>query len=170
MAIINMNRTLVIIKPDAIQRRLTAPILERFESAGFYVARVKIHQFGKPVFEAHYNHIKAKVADPRIFQNTINWMSSIPLWYIDLRGKDAARKVKIMTGPTDPSKAPKGTIRGDFGIDTKEQADKELRSIYNLLHTSDPKDADKELRLFFNGLYRSFVLVSNFLTFHTDTK
>jgi len=163
MAILTVNRTLVIMKPDAIQRRLAPSILGRFEGAGLEVARIKIHQFSKPVFEAHYNHISGKVADPRIFQNMIAWMSSMPLQFIEFKGENAAAIVKQMTGPTDPSKAPKGTIRGDFGTDTKEQADKELRSIYNLLHTSDPEDADKELRLFFDCIHRTRVVVCNFL-------
>ena len=164
MNIYKINRTLVIMKPDAIQRQLTAPILRRFEDNGLVVARMKIHQFGKPVFEEHYKHIKAKVADQRIFHNVVDWMSSIPLLYIDLRGEDAARRVKEMAGPTDPSKAPTTTIRGEYGIDTKEKADKELRATYNLLHTSDPESAEKEIRLFFNGLYRSFILTYNFIT------
>ena len=154
-----INRTLVIMKPDSIQRRLTAPILARFEGAGLEVARVNIQQFGKPVFEEHYKHIRKKVVDPRIFHNVVAWMSSMPLWYIELKGENAAKIVKEMAGPTDPAKAPKGTIRGDFGIDTKEQADRELRATYNLVHTSDPENAERELKLFFDSIYRTRILI-----------
>jgi len=144
------NKTLVILKPDAIQRNLVVNILSRLQREDLHISKMKIKWMDKPLTEKFYGHVKEKVVDQRIFYNIVDYMGSTPLLFLVFEGNDVAKRVKMLAGATDPSKAAKGTIRGDFGIDTKEQADRELRPVRNLIHASDPEDAEKEIKMFFD--------------------
>jgi len=149
------ERTLVIIKPDAIERKLVCSLVSKFRNEKLDIVEMKFEKVEKSLFEKLYGHIRKKVVNERIFHDTVNFMSSVPLVFLVLEGKNAARRVKELAGATDPVKAKKGTIRGDFGIDSREVADKEFRSVRNLIHASDPESATKEIRYFSENRYRN---------------
>jgi len=141
-----MERTLVLIKPDGVERNLIGEIIRRFESGGLKVRDMKMVAPKKEFVETHYAMHKGKP----FFDLLIKYLANRQVVAIILEGKDAVALVRKIVGATDPSKADKGTIRGDLGNDSRERADKEHRSIYNLIHASGTKDeAEVELKLWF---------------------
>ena len=141
-----MERTLVLIKPDGVERNLIGEIIKRFEEGGLRVRDIKMATPSKDFVKTHY----AMHRDKPFFGMLIDYLSNKPVVAMVLEGKDAVAKVRQITGATDPSKANKGTIRGDLGNDSREKADRERRSIYNLIHASGTQDEAKaELRLWF---------------------
>ena len=144
---IKTTRTLGIIKPDAIKRRLFGQIIARIEKSGLKIVNIKMGRMSKKVARKFYFHIKKK--DKVIYNQLIDFISSSKLIFLLIEGKNAARKLRKIVGATDPSKAKKGTIRRDFGIDSIEKADRNERSVYNLIHATDEEKAEKEVKLFF---------------------
>jgi nucleoside-diphosphate kinase len=141
-----MEKTLVLIKPDGVERNLIGEIIKRFESEGLKVRNIKMVTPSRQFVEAHY----AMHRNKPFFGTLIDYLSDKPVVAMVLEGKNAVAKVREITGATDPSKAEKGTIRGDLGDDSREKADKEHRSIYNLIHASGTKDeAEAEVKLWF---------------------
>jgi len=141
-----MERTLVLIKPDGVERNLIGEIIRRFESGGLKVRDMKMVAPKKEFVETHYSMHKGKP----FFDLLIKYLANRQVVAMILEGNDAVAHVRKIVGATDPSKADKDTIRGDLGNDSREKADKEHRSIYNLIHASGTKDeAEVELRLWF---------------------
>jgi nucleoside-diphosphate kinase len=141
-----MERTLVLIKPDGVERNLIGEIIRRFEAGGLKVRDMKMSTPSKEFVKTHYAMHKGKP----FFDMLIDYLAGKPVVAMILEGTNAVSKVREITGSTDPSKAEKGTIRGDLGNDSRERADKEHRSIYNLIHASGTKDeAETELKLWF---------------------
>ena len=135
----NMEKTLVIFKPDAMKQHKVGAILQRFEDAGLNIAGIKMMQLDEPILKEHYAHL----ADKPFFGNIVEFMSSTPVVIVILEGNDVVARVREMTGPTDSTIAPKGTIRGDFGKDKSE----------NMIHASDSKEsAEAEIARFFKPL------------------
>ena len=131
-----MERTLVLLKPDAVQRGLTGQILARFEAKGLMVVALKLRRFPAAVLKEHYAEHKAKP----FFGDLVGFMSSGPAVALILEGKDAIAVVRRLVGATNSANADPGTIRGDFGMSFSN----------NLVHASDGKAAAKrELALFF---------------------
>lgn len=131
-----VQRTLVLLKPDAVQRGLAGTILARFEAKGLKLVGLKLRQFDKSVFEAHYEPHKSKPFYPGL----VKYMTSAPVAAIALEGVDAIEVVRGMMGATNSRKAAPGTIRGDLGMSFSN----------NLVHGSDsPEAAQRELGLFF---------------------
>ncbi|MBI4162669.1 MAG: nucleoside-diphosphate kinase, partial [Candidatus Aenigmarchaeota archaeon] len=145
-----LERTLIIIKPDGVRRKLSEKIVERYTKAGLkVVAQKKLHA-DKSLLTKHYS---AHVGKP-FFEGLLRFMSSGEAIACVLEGKNAVQEVRRITGVTDPSKADKGTIRGDFGIDSAEKANSENRSIENLVHASGtPEEARAEIKLWFPELH-----------------
>jgi nucleoside-diphosphate kinase len=111
-------------------------VLARFESAGFKVVGCKMTQLTPPLLREHYAH----VADQPFYPEIENFMSSEPVIVMALEGEGVVDNVRALLGPTDSSKAEKGTIRGDFGKDV----------MVNVVHASDsPENAEIELNRFF---------------------
>src|SRR5262249_38313835 len=106
-----MERTLAIIKPDAVERRLTGQILARIEEAGFTIRAMRLQHLSKAEAEGFY----AVHRDRPFFGELTTFMSSGPCVLLALEAPDAIVKWRDRMGPTDPSKAPAGTFRGDFG-------------------------------------------------------
>ena len=128
--------TLIILKPDAVQRRLIGMILSRFEQKGLQIAGLKMTTIPRAVIEDHYGEHRGK----DFYEPLVNYMSDRPLILLALRGKDAVRIVRTLVGATFGSQADPGTIRGDLAISNR----------FNLIHASDaPETAEKELALFF---------------------
>jgi nucleoside-diphosphate kinase len=131
-----MERTLIILKPDAVQRGLCGEILTRFEKKGLQIVGCKVMKISKQLAETHYAPHQGKPFYPGLVQ----FMTSSPVIVLALAGKDAITIARKMMGATFGSKAEPGTIRGDFGVSNS----------FNLIHGSDsPEAATRELGLFF---------------------
>lgn len=131
-----MERTLVLCKPDAVQRGLVGTILARFEAKGLKLVALKLRQFDGSLLEQHYSDHK----DKPFFRGLVDYMGSGPVIAMALEGVDAIEVVRKMMGATNARKAEPGTIRGDLGMSFSN----------NLVHGSDgPESAAKELGLFF---------------------
>ncbi|MGC8923983.1 MAG: nucleoside-diphosphate kinase [Candidatus Micrarchaeia archaeon] len=131
-----MERTLIILKPDAINRGLCGSIIARFERKGFKIVGLKMARLTKEVLERHYAHLKNKP----FFPDLVEFMSSSPVILGVVEGRNAVEVVRNMCGVTDANKAAPGTIRGDFAISTSR----------NVIHASDSiETAKKEIEMFF---------------------
>ncbi len=133
-----MERTLIIFKPDAVQRGLCGEILTRFERKGLQLVGMKMMTIPKQLAETHYAPHKGKP----FYEGLVKFMTSSPVVVLALEGKDAITIARKMMGATFGSKAEPGTIRGDFGVSNS----------FNLIHGSDsPEAAQRELGLFFKA-------------------
>jgi nucleoside-diphosphate kinase len=131
-----MERTLIILKPDAVQRGLCGEIMARFEKKGLQIVGMKMMQIPKQLAETHYEPHKGKP----FYEGLVSFMTSSPVIVLALQGKDAIAISRKMMGATFGSKAEPGTIRGDYGVSNS----------FNLIHGSDsPESAQRELGLFF---------------------
>ncbi len=131
------EKTLVLLKPDALQRNLLGAIIGRFEKRGLKVVGLKMMQLSDVLLDEHYAHHK----DKPFFQGLKSFMKEFPVVAIVLEGLEAVSVVRAMCGPTQSRQAPPGTIRGDFSM--SRQA--------NIVHSSDSVEtAEKEVWRFFN--------------------
>ena len=131
-----MQTTLIILKPDAVQRGLMGRILARFEDKGLQVVGCKLMQISQDLAATHYEAHKSKP----FYAGLVRFMTSSPVLVLAIRGNDAIAISRNMMGATFGSKANPGTIRGDFGVSNS----------FNLIHGSDsPEAAERELKLFF---------------------
>jgi len=132
-----MATTLVLIKPDGVQRHLVGRILTRFEEKGLQIAGLKMQTIPEATLRKHYGDHEGKP----FFEGLISYMASGPVVALALRGPRAIPTVRGMMGKTFGFEAAPGTIRGDFG----------LSGSFNLIHGSDsPEAAAKETKLFFD--------------------
>jgi len=131
-----MERTLVVLKPDAVQRQLVGRIIARFEAKGLKIVGMKMLAIGKDLAAEIYKPHKGK----DFYEPLIRFVTSSPAVVAVLEGKDAVKITRAMVGPTFGPDAPAGTVRGDFGMSRR----------YNLVHASDSAAAAKrEISLFF---------------------
>ena len=153
-----MEKTLIILKPDCVQRGLCGSVLHRFERRGFSIAAMKMVKFQNAVLEEHYAHLKGKP----FFPSLVSFMSSSPVVVAVIEGKDAVEIVRKMCGATNARNAENGTIRGDFALSTQ----------YNIIHASDSKEtAEKEIKRFFSpGEIHSYKRALEGLTYSIDEK
>jgi nucleoside-diphosphate kinase len=143
-----MQQTLVLLKPEAIERGLAGVILARFEAAQLRVVEARLCRPDLPMMERHYAELRQR--EERAFQRTTRSLAGQPFLALILEGPNAIRKVRALTGPTDPLTAPAGTIRGDYGADTIPVADAENRAVMNLVHAADSEaSVAKERALWF---------------------
>jgi nucleoside-diphosphate kinase len=133
-----MQKTLIIFKPDCMEKRHVGNVLDRFEKAGFAIAGCKMVRLSPAILREHYAHVADKPFYPEIEQ----FMSSRPVVVMALAGDNIVQKVRDLLGPTDSRKAAKGTIRGDFGTDM----------MTNVVHASDSlENARIEIDRFFRS-------------------
>ncbi|MFT5049133.1 MAG: nucleoside-diphosphate kinase [Chlamydiales bacterium] len=131
-----MERTLVLLKPDAVQRGLIGNILSRFENKGLKLVGLKMRIFPKDHLQKHYDVHRERP----FFNSLVDFMSSSPVVAIALEGNNAIAVARQLIGPTNSAEAPAGTIRGDLGMSFS----------HNLVHGSDaPETAASELALWF---------------------
>jgi nucleoside-diphosphate kinase len=131
-----MQKTLIIFKPDCIEKKHVGNVLGRFEEAGFAIIGCKMVQLTPTLLQAHYAH----VADKPFYPEIERFMASRPVIVMALQGDHIVRKVRDLLGPTDSRKAAKGTIRGDFGTEMMK----------NVVHASDSdENAKVEIARFF---------------------
>jgi len=132
-----LQRTLVILKPDAVQRRLVGRIIERFEAKGLKIVAMKLMQVTPELAERHYGEHKGKP----FYEPLLKFITSGPVVPMIIEGPEAIGVVRAMLGPTHGAEAAAGTVRGDFGMSNR----------YNLTHGSDsPESAAREIALFFD--------------------
>jgi nucleoside-diphosphate kinase len=131
-----LERTLVLLKPDAVQRGLVGPILARFEAKGLKIVALKLRQFPLKLIQTHYEAHKERP----FFKALVSFMTSGPAVALVLEGNNAIEVTRKLMGKTNAAEAEPGTIRGDFALSRSN----------NLVHGSDsPEAAKKELALFF---------------------
>jgi len=133
----SMERTLIILKPDAVQRALCGRIISRFEEKGLTIVAMKMIQLTPALAEKHYAAHKGKP----FYDGLVRFMTSSPVIVMVLEGKGVVAMVREMMGKTFCAKSPPGTIRGDFGVSNS----------FNLVHGSDsPESAQQEIALYFH--------------------
>ena len=131
-----MQKTLIILKPDAVQRRLTGEILARFETKGLRIAALKLVQVSRDLGGKHY----AEHAGKPFFNGLIDFITGGPVIVGVLEGNEAIAVIRSMLGATSGVAAAPGTIRGDYSISKQN----------NLVHGSDsPESAEREIALWF---------------------
>ncbi|MDD9827967.1 MAG: nucleoside-diphosphate kinase [Deltaproteobacteria bacterium] len=132
------ERTLSIVKPDAVQRGATGEILQRFEAAGLSIIALKKLRMSEELARGFY----AVHRERPFYSDLVKFMCSGPVVVSVLQGAEAIAKNRALMGPTDSTQAPPGTIRGDFGTDIEQ----------NAVHGSDaPETARAEIAYFFNA-------------------
>ena len=134
-----METTVVLLKPDCIEKSLAGEVIKRFEGLGLRIRGCKLLSASDELLKDHYSHL----ADKPFFPEIVSFMQSTPILALALEGPDCIAAVRDHLGPTDSTVAPKGSIRGDYGTD----------KMRNIAHASDsPESASAELNRFFSPL------------------
>jgi nucleoside-diphosphate kinase len=134
-----MQRTLILVKPDAFARGLTGEIIARFERKGLALVALKHLTTSRETAETHY----AEHAERPFFGELVDFITSAPLVALILEGQDAIRAARQLIGATNPLEAAPGSIRGDFAIEVGT----------NMVHGSDsPESAEREIGIWFPEL------------------
>jgi nucleoside-diphosphate kinase len=142
------ERTLTIIKPDAVEMHLTGEIISRLEKQGIKPIAMKMVRLNRLQAAIFYRHLKGKLPDS-VFSSTIEYMTSNRAILIVWQGNGVVKKVRKAVGPTDPQKAGKRQIRSLSQDDLKHQL-RYGKAVRNIIHASaSPKEAEQEIRLFF---------------------
>ena len=132
-----MERSFVMLKPDAVLRRLMGTVLTRFEERGLKLVAVKMMNISEELAKEHYGEHKEKP----FFNDLVSYITSAPVLAMVIEGDDCISLIRKMVGATNPKEADLGTIRGDYALDTGR----------NIIHASDsPASAKREIALFFN--------------------
>ena len=132
------EKSLIIIKPDAIQRNLAGEIITRLEHKGLKIVGLKMMNLHDALIEEHYAHIK----DKPFFPGIRDFMKSTPVLVMAVEGINAVSAIRLLVGPTKAWEANAGTIRGDFSLSTQS----------NLVHASDTVEAgETEIKRFFKS-------------------
>jgi nucleoside-diphosphate kinase len=132
-----VERTLILIKPDAVRRRLAGDILQRIENRGFTVVAGKLVTASRELGEEHYGEHK----DKPFFGELVEFITSGPTWALVVEGEGAIATMRKTIGATNPANAEPGTIRGDLAMSMPD----------NLVHGSDaPESAQREVALWFS--------------------
>jgi len=146
-----IERTLVLLKPDAVQRSLVGEIIQRFERTGLKIVGLKMIHIDKEFAARHYTEDIAKRRGEQVRKWLIEYITEGPVIAIVLEGVEAIEFVRKLTGPTEPKSAMPGTIRGDYAHVSYKHADKRQIPIKNLVHASASReDAEKEIPLWFS--------------------
>ena len=133
-----LETSLILFKPDAIEKKIVGTVLARFEAAGFSVRGIKMMQLDDAILREHYAH----VSDKPFFPEIVAFMSRTPVIALALEGEDVIARVRDLLGPTNSKAAAPGTVRGDFGEDM----------MTNVCHASDSTEAAAaEIRRFFKA-------------------
>ena len=166
----NIERTLVILKPDSVQRSLIGEIISRFERSGLKIIAMKMIAPDKNTVEKHYTvdpnwkvktgnkvlesrdvKLTPEKAGQKVLDSLLEYMTAGPVVAAVVEGAHSVSLVRKLVGGTEPLTSDVGTIRGDYVIDSYEMADGSNRSIRNLIHASSSlEDADKEIKIWFD--------------------
>jgi nucleoside-diphosphate kinase len=133
-----MERTLILVKPDAFARNLTGEIIARFERKGLRLAELKLMTMTRELAQQHYAEHEGKP----FYEELVSFITSGPLVAMVLEGQKAIEAARQVIGATNPLQATTGSIRGDYAIEVGQ----------NMVHGSDgPESAEREVGLFFGG-------------------
>jgi nucleoside-diphosphate kinase len=162
-----MEQTLILFKPDAIQRGIVGEILSRFEKAGLKIVAVKMVQPTEEHYYKHYEDIGKMISrrGKKAFDVTLKMMQQGPVIAMVLEGIEAVSLVRKLVGTTEPKAATPGTIRGDYAHMSFPYADKEGIGVPNLIHASgDASDARLEIAHWFaqNEIYQYETVAEKF--------
>lgn len=131
-----MERTLILVKPDGVQRGLAGAVLSRLEARGLKIVALRLLQMDRQMAQRHYSAHEGKP----FFQGLVDFITAGPIVAAVFEGRNAIEVVRQTMGATDPAKATPGTIRGDFALDIGR----------NIIHGSDSQEsAEKEMGIFF---------------------
>tara|TARA_Y100001970_G_C13524858_1_gene504760 strand:+ start:85 stop:534 length:450 start_codon:yes stop_codon:yes gene_type:complete len=132
-----LEQTLILLKPDTIQRSLSGQIINRLEQTGYKIIGMKFMKLPMDKANEHYNEHKNKP----FFNDLVSFITSSPIIAIAIEGPNCVEKIRSLMGKTNPTEAAPGTIRGDFGMSLS----------MNLIHGSDSvESAKRELKIFFD--------------------
>lgn len=132
------EKSFVMLKPDAVLRRLTGKILTRFEERGLEIVAAKMLVIPRELAQQHY----AEHEEKPFFADLVDYITSGPVLATVIEGEECITLIRKMVGATNPKEADTGTIRGDYAIDTGR----------NIIHASDsPASAEREIKLFFKA-------------------
>ena len=141
-----IERSLVIIKPDGVERGLVGEIMKRFENAGLKILGIKMVWIGKKFAETHYKAHKAKP----FFKELVEFITEGPVVAFAVEGVHAVDNARRLVGATSPNEAAPGTIRGDFAHISMAYASKKGLGGKNVIHASGSRqEAEAEIRLWF---------------------
>lgn len=130
------ERSFVMLKPDAVLRRLMGTVLTRFEKRGLKIVAAKIMEISEDLAKEHYGEHK----DKPFFNDLVSYITSAPVLAMVIEGDECISLIRKMVGATNPKEADLGTIRGDYALETGR----------NIIHASDsPQSAKREIALFF---------------------
>lgn len=152
----HINRTLFLIKPDGVERGLTARILCQLEERGLKIVGLKLLQPSEELAAKHYGDLdvrlnKKGIDGTKIKDQMVRYLSTGPVVAVVIEGVRAVEFVKKLAGSTSPSEAEFGTIRSQFAHMSREHANESGNAIRNLVHASDPEEfPDKEIELWFS--------------------
>lgn len=133
-----IEETLVLVKPDGVQRNLTGEVLARIERKGYSIVDLRMVQAKRDQLAAHYAEHEGKP----FYNGLIEYITSGPVVKMVVSGEGAVKKMRTLMGATNPAEAAPGTIRGDFGLIMDE----------NVIHGSDsPESAEREIGIFFGA-------------------
>ncbi len=145
-----VERTLVLIKPDGVERGIAGQIISRFEQAGLKIAGLKLAMVDKDFAKRHYTEDIAKRRGEHVREQMVEMLSAGPVIAIVLEGIEAIPLVRKMVGATEPKAAEPGTIRGDFAHVSYAYADAKKIGVRNVVHaSSSAEDAESEISLWF---------------------
>ena len=146
-----IEKTLVLIKPDGVQRSLMGSIISRFENAGLKIIGMKMKWINKEFAMKHYTEDIEKRRGKIVRDKLIDFITQGPVLAMCLEGVNAIENVRKLVGDTEPRKSMPGTIRGDLAHVTYDYADGKNIAVKNLIHaSSDKNDAEYELKLWFS--------------------
>ena len=179
------ERTLVLIKPDGVQRRLVGEIVQRFERTGLKIIALRFLLASQELVEKHYpsdeewfrkvgeKSLRDKSPEEQIAfgktikESSVRFLTASPLVAMVLQGNQACAVVRKITGSTEPLTSDVGTIRGDLTIDSYSVGDADSRAVRNLIHASEsPEEAEREISVWFKkeGLVKYRLLDEVLLT------
>jgi nucleoside-diphosphate kinase len=145
-----VERTLVLLKPDAVVRGFAGKIISRFEDAALKIVGIKMKQMDAEFTRRHYFDLEERFG-PEVYNITATFMQQGPVIALVLEGADAVATVRKIVGSTFPNEAPAGTIRGDFSHYSKAASVASGKAAANLVHASGNKEeADQEVGLWFD--------------------
>ena len=147
----DLERTLVLIKPDGVQRGIVGQIISRFETAGLKIVGLKLVQVDEEFAKKHYTEDITVRRGEKVRNMMVDMISSSPVVAIALEGVESVELVRKMVGSTEPKMAAPGTIRGDYAHVSYNYANAKDIGVKNVIHaSSDIEDAKKEMALWFS--------------------
>jgi nucleoside-diphosphate kinase len=138
-----IERTLILIKPDGVRRNLIGDVLNRIEKKGYHIVALRLFHADRPLLEQHYEEHRGKP----FYEPLLEFMTSGPIVALVAEGERVIEGFRVIAGPTDPTTAPAGSIRGDLA------RDQGTRVVQNIVHGSDSAaSAEREIKIFFPNL------------------